>query len=117
MIQKEIGQNAQDIEQVMREYGELMARLLAAAKIPDEQKEAWAALIPEMTFDQLDKLADILGRSVEAAEMEQMKEFREKIAAVQKEYLASVAEARKEADSGLLEVMKEVKAAEAEAQE
>ena len=34
--------------------------LLATADMPDEQKDAWASLVPSMTLRQIDDLTDIL---------------------------------------------------------
>ncbi len=54
----------QDVEQQLQHVGERLALLLAASNLPDDIKDAWAALIPEMSLEQLDRLATILSQSI-----------------------------------------------------
>lgn len=61
----------QDVEQQLQHVGERLALLLASANLPDEMKDAWAALIPEMSLEQLDRLANLLSQSLgDAADTE-----------------------------------------------
>lgn len=48
------------LEEDMKELGKHLALLLAAASMPDEAKEAWAALVPSMTLEQLEKFGTML---------------------------------------------------------
>lgn len=51
-------------DDTVRELLQLRAKklgvLLATANLPDEQKEAWASLIPSLTVEQVDELTGIL---------------------------------------------------------
>ena len=49
-----------DVEDQLKNIGERLALLLASANVPDEVKEAWAALIPDMSLEQIDRLAKAL---------------------------------------------------------
>ncbi len=44
-----------------------LAEALAASNLSQQEKEAWAALLPELRLDQLSRLAAILDASVEKA--------------------------------------------------
>ncbi len=49
-----------DVEDQFKSVGVRLALLLASANLPNETKEAWAALIPEMSLEQIDRLAKAL---------------------------------------------------------
>ena len=44
--------------------GKKLAYLLAVSSLPAEAKEAWAALVPKMNFEQIERLAALLERDV-----------------------------------------------------
>lgn len=67
-----------------------LAEALAASGMPQEEKEAWAALLPELRLDQLSRLAAVLDVSVEnaaradvAGVVEKLRVVMEKHAAIQ----------------------------------
>lgn len=51
---------APDVEDQLKQIGQRLALLLASANLPDDVKDAWAALIPEMSLEQIDRLAKAL---------------------------------------------------------
>lgn len=53
-----------DLEEEAKDFGKRLALLLASANIPDDVKNAWITLIPEMTLEQLDRFANILAKSL-----------------------------------------------------
>ncbi len=50
----------QDISQIMDLRAKKLGVLLATSTMPDEVKEAWVALLPELSLSQLDRLTNIL---------------------------------------------------------
>ncbi len=106
---------ADDMQEEMRGFGQYMAQLLVASNLSDEQKEAWAGLVPHMALDQMLKFATVLERYVEQSAMPELAELRVKLEALRVEYDAKMAMINLQAQSGLAEVLEEVKAAEATA--
>ncbi len=47
-------------QQLAELKGQRLAALLALSSLPDEQKEAWAALVPQMTPEQVDQFISLL---------------------------------------------------------
>lgn len=101
-------------ERTLRGFGEYLARLLVASSLSDEQKEAWAALVPEMTVDQMGRLANVLERYVDQSALPGLNELRVKLEAIKQAFDAKILSAAEEAKAGLDAVMAEVKAAEAQ---
>ncbi len=48
--------------------GERLAYLLAAASLPEDVKDAWVALVPEMTIEQMDRFAKALEENIAGTE-------------------------------------------------
>lgn len=77
-------------EAFMRAMGERLALLLAAADLPDEVREAFAAMIPDMTPDQIAKLMQGLEARVSGGEDEELAKLQKSVAKVQEQHDASV---------------------------
>lgn len=76
------------LQQEARSLAISLAKLLAASAMPEEQKAAWAALIPEMRLDQLSRFAAVLDASVEKAAKAEVAETVQKFRAVLEKYAA-----------------------------
>lgn len=55
---------SENIPQELKGVGEKLAILLAASDFPREVKDSWAALIPEMSLEQIDRLMHILEQHI-----------------------------------------------------
>lgn len=49
-----------EVEDQFKNVGKRLALLLASANLPDEVKNAWVTLIPDMSLEQIDRLAKAL---------------------------------------------------------
>ncbi len=67
--------NDKQIEEDLKNVGERLALLLASADMPDDVKDAWAALIPEMSLEQIDRFAKALESNIAVQGSEEMKQF------------------------------------------
>jgi hypothetical protein len=67
-----------DVENEFKQVGQRLALLLASANLPDEVKDAWAALIPEMSLEQIDRLAKALEGYLSADEQTELFALAEK---------------------------------------
>ncbi len=52
--------NEVDLEASFKDLGKRLALLLESANLPDEVKDAWAALLPQMSLEQIGELAVLL---------------------------------------------------------
>jgi|SRR3989339_1048010 len=50
------------------QIGQRIAYLLAAARLTEEEKEAWIDLVPEMSLEQMDQFAKALEANIAGAE-------------------------------------------------
>src|SRR5688572_17096046 len=101
-----------ELEQVKVEATELGRRLgllLAAAAMPDEQKQAWAALIPEMNAQQMTDFAAALQRRITDAEEQSFSELATSLDAARSRYVGRVDAATAEAQQALTDVESELK--------
>ncbi len=64
------------MEEEIKALGERLALLLAAAPLPDDVKEAWATLIPEMSIEQIDRLVGIIEKETAGALAEELSDVR-----------------------------------------
>lgn len=87
--------------------GKRLALLLAAAPWTEEQKDAWAALVPKMTFEQLGRFADLLENSL-YAEDSTMKDLEKNLDAVQGKYQAAEQAINSRTHSGLDDLEKQL---------
>ena len=65
-----------------------LAEALVASNMPQQEKEAWAALLPELRLDQLSRLAEVLDASVEKAARADVAGVVEKFRAVMEKHAA-----------------------------
>lgn len=96
-------------EQDLQEFGKRLAMLLKAADIPMDVKEAIAALVPIMTPEQMDQLAQLLEREVTSGVASDLAELKQSMQAVQDEYEASVKQAQDKAMARMADVQKQIK--------
>lgn len=90
------------------ELGRRLGLLLAAAEMPDEQKAAWASLIPEMNPQQMSGLADALARRIPDAEEMAFADLTSRLGAARSRYEDRVADATAAAEQSLADVEKEL---------
>lgn len=81
-------QNSASLEEEARALAIRLAQALAASSLPNEQKEAWATLIPEMRLDQLTRFAEAIELSLNKAAKEELSETLQQIQAVTEKYAA-----------------------------
>ncbi len=100
-----------------KEYGQRIAEMLAASTFPDEQKAAWAALVPVMTLEQLKRFDALLKLNMHDQVEQEFEDVLTTIRAkvTEHELKVGVAQARHSQDLDALE--KEFKALEAAAQQ
>ena len=56
--------NDQPTDQDFLNVGKRLALLLAASDMPEDVKESWVVLIPEMSLDQMDRFAKALEENI-----------------------------------------------------
>lgn len=81
--------------------GRRLGLLLATAKLPDEQKEAWVALIPSMTPQQMADLAEALESLVPDAEEQGFAKLADQLQSGEARFTARVATATANAKTAL----------------
>ncbi|HBO99717.1 MAG: hypothetical protein UU48_C0010G0021 [Candidatus Uhrbacteria bacterium GW2011_GWF2_41_16] len=85
--------SVEEVERDLRQFGERLAFLLAAADIPSDVKDAWVTLVPKMTLEQIDRLSGILERYVKGAVATDVRSFREEIEKLKEKQRTSLAAA------------------------
>jgi citrate synthase len=76
----------EEFEKEANAIGERLAMLLVAADMPDDVKDGFAAMIPEMTPEQLDRLMKILEANVHDTAAAQEAELGKAVQAAQAQY-------------------------------
>ena len=94
----------EDFEAEATAVGERLALLLVAADLPDDVKAGFAAMIPEMTPEQLDRLIHILEANVRDTAVEENKQLGEEIQQAQSSYEQQQKAAEKQALKELDEI-------------
>lgn len=94
-----------------------LAEALAASNMPQEEKEAWAALLPELRLDQLSRLAEILDVSVEKAARADVAGVVEKLRAVMEKHAAIQSQLDSAFMTDISGIVQELRKAEAEKKE
>jgi hypothetical protein len=97
-----------DFQEEFKDLGKRLAYLLAAADIPQEVKEAWVTLIPEMTLEQIDKLMVILERYVTSGMAKEFEDFKNDVLKIQADHQAKVQKSEDNAMGQLDELEKMV---------
>ncbi len=94
----------EEFEKEARAVGERLAMLLVAADLPDDTKAGFAAMIPEMTPEQLDRLIKILEANVSDTAAAQEAELGKAIQGAQAQYESSRQAAEQKAMAELDEI-------------
>lgn len=94
----------QDFEAI----GARLAMLLEVANIPEDQKEAWATLIPEMTLAQIDQLTEYLSLTIPDQSKEDMSALIEKLKSIQVEHDSAVTEQQEKTLNALDQIEAEI---------
>ena len=79
-----------DFKEEMQASGTRIAMLLQVADLPDDQKESWAVLIPEMSLQQLQRMEQYLASRIPKHEVEAAKKFMHDIEEIEKEHQKTV---------------------------
>jgi len=96
------------LQDEMGDLGHRLALLLATSDLPDDAKEAWAVLIPEMNLQQIDQLTKILEGYVHSAAMKDLDGFKEDLAKIKQGHEEKVSEVNRNALSELDALEKEL---------
>lgn len=98
-----------------RQLAAHLAEALAASSLPEDEKEAWAVLIPELRLDQLSRLAVVLDASVEKAVKADIADVVEKLRHILEKYAAIQAQLDSEFMTGIGSIVQDLRKAEAAA--
>ena len=98
----------EEIERYAAGFGAFLAQMLASSNLSDDQKAAWATLVPEMTLDQLGRFAAVLERYVDPTAQPEIADLKAKLLKVKEEYDAKIQSLNAAAQSEINAVMKEV---------
>lgn len=105
-------QTPTQISRALKEYGDMLARMLVASSMPDDEKRAWAAIVPKMTIEQLATFEQGLARYLDQAVADEFASDLTALREVLDTYEAEQRAAEKDLYSGLASVMDDIHAAE-----
>ena len=94
-----------------------LAESLAASSMPEQEKAAWAALLPEMRLDQLSRFAVALDSSVAQAAKAEVADVVKKMRTVLEKYAAMQSEADNTFMTGIAKMVEDLRKAERAASE
>jgi|GEM_PF-1671690 len=94
-----------------REYGRYLAEMLAASHFSVEEKQAWAALIPDMIPEQLAKLDAILKADINKQANAELEDLLVIIRAAEHKRDLSLAALRTKTHDALADIQKDINAA------
>ncbi len=100
------------LQQEARSIAVSLARMLTASSMTDEQKAAWAALIPEMRLDQLSRFAAVLDASVEKAAKAECADAAQKLRVVLEKYAAIQSQTDNDFMKGIAGLVEQLRMAE-----
>lgn len=89
-----------------------LAESLAASSMPEQEKAAWAALLPEMRLDQLSRFAAALDASVAQAAKAEVADVVAKMRSVLEKYAAMQSEADNNFMTGIAKMVEDLRKAE-----
>lgn len=101
-----------EAQEIFRGFGGYVAHLLMASSLPEEQKQAWSALVPKMDLAQVDRLVSILEKSVAQAAWDGLGAERERFIAARKIYQEKMAALNEQTKKNLAGILAQVQAAE-----
>jgi hypothetical protein len=102
----------QTLAEEARELARRLSSALAASAMPDEQKAAWAALIPEMRLDQLSRFSVILDSFLSQAAKNDVANEAKKLKLTLEKYAAIQAQTDSTFMSDVANMVQELRAAE-----
>lgn len=77
----------EEIEEVAKAYGAKLAFLLYASRLSQQKKQAWMALLPKMSLEQIESLTDVLEQQYAEQETRDIdKKFKKDLEDIKKEY-------------------------------
>ncbi len=89
-------------------FGAMLALLLAGSDFTDEQKEAWATVIPYMEIESMEKLATFLAMKMNQKLEAELAGPRAEIEAILREHKDAQAKIDADFQAGLTELEKEL---------
>lgn len=99
-------QNDESDEKLFTDIGKRLALLLVASDMPDEAKESWIALIPEMSMEQLDRFAKILEANIAGAQGPELEALGDALRTAREHQEQEKAKAVEKAEQSLDEIEK-----------
>lgn len=93
-----------DVEKQFEDVGKRLALLLASANLPEDVKQAWAVLIPQMSMTQMDRLAKALEGYVTTDEQNLLTALAEQIKQAQTKMAEQKKAAEQKAQNELAEI-------------
>lgn len=100
-----------DAEQEIRSAGKALGELLVRSSLPDDVKASWVALLPQLKWQQVLRLIELL-ESERAASGEGMDELKQQLMTIKEKYERQRAEtasqAQAELDALTVELQKEL---------
>lgn len=108
MIKLRHMQDANLLQDQVKAAGARMAMLLQAADIPQEEKDSWAAVIPEMTLAQAEQLVPYLISKIPEEIRAAVETVFEGIQQAEDEHQQRVGQADVNAEDGLAEIENEL---------
>lgn|SRR3989338_7117127 len=87
----------EQIQKEMEAMGRRLALLLASCDLPQEMKEAWAMLVPEMNPEQIDRFVRILEQHVPSGTEVEFEAFKKSLMEIEKNHEDSIQTAADEA--------------------
>lgn len=85
------------------------SRVLDASSMPEQEKAAWAALIPEMRLDQLSRFSTVLDAYLTKAVRDELRGVEEQLRAVMEKYAAKQAQTENTLMSGISRIVQEIR--------
>lgn len=94
----------QDPNEELKKLGEHLALLLASTNLPDDVKDAWATLVPEMSVEQMGRLGKILVGHLSSATQVEFANLAKQLEEAKETHARKVAEAEATAQKELDEI-------------
>jgi hypothetical protein len=92
------------------QFGKRIAMLLAVSDMPDDQKAAWAAIIPKMTFEQIDEFTDALSVKQLGPAAAELADLKKELEAIKTKRNVKVSDAVQKAEDDVAALMAEIDA-------
>ena len=87
-----------EMQEIARAQGVKLAALLYSANITDQQKQAWLAVLPHMSLEQIDRLTSILENQFAGEQLKEIDtKFSEELESIKKEYEKELGDLDKDA--------------------